>query len=82
MNISDFVTINSFKKYLHDKYNDEFIDNIAYRLPNPRNTLYYLVHNPYPFERRNEVINIFHRHGVDLNISSCMISLSYEEITD
>lgn len=82
MNISDFITINAFKKYLHDKYNDEFIDNIAYRLPNPRNTLYYLVHSPYPFERRNEVINIFHRHGVDLNTSSSMISFSYEEIAD
>lgn len=82
MNISDFTTINSFKKYLHDKYNDELIDNIAYRLPNPRNTLYYLVHNTYSFERRNEVINTFHRHGVDLNISASMISFSYEPISD
>lgn len=82
MNISDFVNINAFRKYLHDKYNDEFIDNIALCMPNPRNTLYYLVHNPYPSERRNEVINIFHRHGVDLNIGASMISFSYKEISD
>ena len=82
MNISDFTSLNSFKKYLHDKYDDEFIDNIAYRLPNPRTALYYLVHNTYSYEDRNRVIQTFHKHGVQLDIAGNMIGFSYEPIPD
>lgn len=79
MFVSDFYSIDAFKRYLLSQYStNDLYQSLVKRIPNVKAMVHVATHGNYSPEERQLTLSLLEQHGVILDIASNSLTFTVE----